>query len=230
MRRDVTPRREDGMKVLAGLVILGIAGVAAAAEPAPRRSWEWTLEDRIALRTSAEAAQQRLLVSGRRTKGVAKFAANAKSATVVDSFDGQTHPELFLPYQVFEELVKLSLLSDVRTSQLFREGLSPEVQRYGLPPDFWDRLRTISAIYTADVHAMRNAQLKVAANQKTDSVTDRYRALCRSRAEALAAARAEFGRQRLDRFLYEVIAVNMFSTAFSLPDPALLRQAEEGCR
>jgi hypothetical protein len=53
---------------------------------------------------------------------------------------------------------------------------------------------------------------------------------CRSRADALAAARKEFGRERFDRFLYEVIAVHMFLAADRLPDPEILRQAELGCR
>lgn len=214
------------MRLLVGLVILATAG-AAVAQPAPRKSWEWPLDERIALRTSSEAARQRMQSNARRPAVV----ANAQAARAVDSFDGRTHPELFLPHQVFEELIKLSLLSDVRTSEVFRDALSPEVQRYGLPDDFWDRMRNITTIYMADVHAMRNVQFKAAANQvSSDAVNERYRALCRSRAAALNAARAEFGRQRLDRFLYEVVAVNMFSTAFTLPDPALLRQAEEGCR
>jgi hypothetical protein len=33
-----------------------------------------------------------------------------------------------------------------------------------------------------------------------------------------------------DRFLYEAIAVNMFSVSDKLPDPGKLREAERGCR
>lgn len=68
------------------------------------------------------------------------------------------------------------------------------------------------------------------AERRPDLLSARHDAVCRTRADALEKARREFGRERFDRFLYEVMAVNMFSTAFVTPvNPALLRRAEEGC-
>ena len=54
--------------------------------------------------------------------------------------------------------------------------------------------------------------------------------VCRSRAEALAAARKAFGRERFDHFLYEYVAINMFEITDRLPTAEQLRQWEGGCR
>jgi hypothetical protein len=218
------------LRFLVSLCLLCVVGLPTIAQSVQqRKSWEWTLEERIASRTSADAARVRLQQNKPEKRQLVSTAK--KSSTVVDSFTGRTHPELFLPHQVFGQLVGLAFLSDVRTGEVFREGMTPDVMRHGLPSDFWEKLRSITTIYAADEYALRGAMSRASANQITqEQLNVRHNALCRSRADALFEARQQFGRRRFDRFLYEVMAVNMFSAAFSLPNPELLRQAEEGCR
>jgi len=197
--------------VAVSLVILGLA-----AEPR-KKAWEWTLEERLAARGNPIMARERV-----RAKKVAQL-----QGPVIDTFNGRTNPELFLPYQVYEELVLVAFGHDARSEEIVRQGFAAEVSRHGLPNDFWERLHATAKSYLTDERALRDALERGEKN----AVPLHQASLCRSRAAGLAAARTEFGRERFDRFLYEVIAVNMFSTVFDQPDdPELLRQAERGCQ
>lgn len=222
------------LKTVLLLAVLSSVSLIAQAQ-APKEPWTLTVEERIALRTNLELARERVR-RARRPQTLEAPTANREMRPSADDFDGKTHPELFLPHEVFRTLVNLAFLGPPRTGQLFRKGFMPEVKRRGLPPDFWERLRSVSAIYVADSQALM--EIGPGARQQSGRARDRAeQALalkqgdeCRSRADALAAARSEFGRERFDRFLYEVIAVNKFHSEDRLPDPKLLRWAEEGCR
>ena len=220
------------MKRSASLVLLLVASGLSAQTS---KSWLLSLEERIALRTNPELARQRLHDRGQMRVSATSL-GNPAAVPFVDSFDGRTHPELFLPHEVFGELIKLAFSESSRTGQVVREGFVPAVKRHGLPPDFWSQLQSVSAVYIADLLAVND--IRAGARQKSGPARERgekalalrSRDLCRSRAEALTAARTTFGRERFDRFLYEVIAVNEFYAADRLPDPRVLRNAEEGCR
>ncbi|MGN6185919.1 MAG: hypothetical protein ACTHQM_19975 [Thermoanaerobaculia bacterium] len=223
------------MKItLAGILIL-LTAVPMSAQSA-RRPWEWTLEERLALRANSVAARERVHAS----RDALKAETNRSSQDeVVDVITGKTHPELFLPHEVFDELMQLAFLSKPRVSDSFRHDMAPIVAEYGLPSDFWERLRTLTAIYIADAHRAYDfpANRKPAAQstQRDREEFDRefnrnYAVLCRSRVDSLAKARQEFGTERFDRFLYGAIARNMFRTSFSAEDPQILRRSEEGCR
>ena len=207
-----------------------------SASPNNRKpAWEWTLEERIAVRTNAELARERVRADSRRP--AARATANAdERAALVDSFDGKTHPELFLPHEVFRSLITLAFLGHARHGQLFRQSLDPEVRRLGLPHDFWQRLETVSAVYIADSLAEGDllndfAQKAEASRQRVKEALEVKQAdLCGSRADAIAAARREFGAAAFNRFLYEVIAPHKFHSETELPDPEILRWIERGCR
>lgn len=213
------------------LALMCAGSLSAQQAKAP---WTLTVDERIALRTSPELARERV-GGGKRLQTSSESVANR--GVTVDAFDGQTHPELFLPHEVFEELMELAFLASPRTSEVVRTGFLPEVRQHGLPPDFWQRLQAASTVYLADNRAVRDLldtdspRLSTPARQRMEETLElRHGDACRSRADALAAARKEFGRERFDRFLYEVIAVNMFYTADRLLDPEVLRQGERGCR
>jgi hypothetical protein len=205
------------------------------AHAAGKPAWQWTEEERIALRTDAKLAEERVR-NGARVEASSVRSATPQVRTMADAFDGKTHPELFLPHQVFDELINLAFLGSARTGQVVREGFMPEIKRRGLPADFWLRLQSVSAVYIADSSALDDFRADIRqqagrGQQRAEvALAQKAADACRSRADALASARREFGRERFDRFLYEVIAVNMFSIADRLPDPESLRQAERGCR
>lgn len=207
----------------------------AQVDSRPKEPWKWTLEERIALRTNPAAAAARLK---QQHKGLRGGSANGtlRGRPIVDQFTGQSYPELFLPVELFGRLISMGFLGDVRAKESIQRGLLPELRRHGLPDDFWQRLRVAATVYIADEDAFRTllADLKGqsgTARERIQQAIDLKQAdICRSRAAALAAARAEFGAERFDRFLYELIAPGMFHIADSLQKPSGLRRIEEGCR
>lgn len=225
------------------LIMVCAVSLIAAGQPqngnrkrSGKAAWEWTLEERIAVRTDAAAAKERVREPGMSAPVPATQASAPELGVIADAFDGTTHPELFLPYQVFDQLIGIAFPTNARSGRLNREGFMPEVERLGLPADFWDRLEILSTIFIADRREVWDAVAAVGrlsgAERKRaeEALALKHIDICRSRADALTAARNEFGQERFDRFLYEVIAVNMFTVADRLPDPARLRQLAEGCR
>lgn len=216
------------------MVLAAFAAAVTAVPQAPREPWKLTLDARIALRTNAVLARERVRQTARRQPSSAS--SENQPMPWVDKFNGQTHPELFLPYQVFDQLMRLAFLSDPQSAHVVRQGFVRDVKRHGLPSDFWERLRAVSSIFIGDVLARRDLagslrqQDGPARGRLEEALELKHNDICRSRADALAAARREFGPERFDRFLYEVIATNMFHAADRLPDPKLLRQLESGCR
>jgi len=206
---------------------------AASAFAQSKEPWALTLEERIALRTDPVLARER--VEGARRAQPKSVSTNADVRSA-DDFNGQTHPELFLPGEVFRSLINMSVLSPPRSSQLVRKGLMREVKKHGLPPDFWERLQNVSAIYVADSWAERDLGESLhettgaARAQVQTKLALKQTDVCRSRADALAAARKEFGRERFDRFLYGAIAINKFRSETELPTAEILRWSEGGCR
>jgi len=205
-------------------VFLLFSASALAAPKTERRAWEWTVDQRIALRTDPVAASERVSAS-RKSLKIGTNQANAQNAR--DRFSGTTHPELFLPTEVFDELMKLAFLLKPRVNDAFRQEMAPIVAEYGLPKDFWERLRNVSAIYIADANRAHDLPER---NDFDREFNRNYALLCRSRVDALTKARQEFGAERFDRFLYEAIARNMFNTSFGPEDAHALRQMEAGCR
>ena len=213
--------------------LTGLIGTAALllVSATEKEVWQWTLEERIAHRTNPTLAQERV----RRSKRVQTESAG-DGGKLADYFDGKTHPELFLPHEVFDTLIVWTIASEPRSSQGARKVLAPDLKAHGLPPDFWERLQSITTIYVTDMKALQD----IGASTQRQNTPGRHRAenalavnqaeLCRSGTEALAAARGQFGREKFDRFLYDVIAVHMFHAANRLSDPEALRNAAGGCR
>jgi hypothetical protein len=197
---------------------------------ARKEAWLLSVDERIALRTNPDLARERVK-AGKQVQ-----THKLSSMSIADSFDGKTRPELFLPSQVFDELLNMAFLSNPRASFVVQQGLSSEVKKHGLPTDFFDRLRVLSTVHIADALAERDlgqglARQRGAATERQVRGLELKRAdVCRSRAEALAAARKEFGTEKFDRFLYEAIAAHMFSLSDKLPDANVLRRIEGGCR
>ncbi|HEV7769014.1 MAG TPA: hypothetical protein VGQ76_28735 [Thermoanaerobaculia bacterium] len=213
------------------LLLLALLDTVPAAAQLSKKPWMLTVDERIALRTDPELAQERV------RRCVHRQTSNAAMPNVgpdADAFDGKSHPELFLPCDVFAQFADFAF-RDARSEQAACRALSPDVKRLGLPADFFGRLRLISTVYLSDRSSerqVRNSLSKLSGRprQRAEELLALKRTdLCRSRAEALANARSAFGHERFDQFLYEVMAVNMFTVTDRLPDPGLLRQLESGC-
>ena len=201
------------------VLVLGVLSSVPMESPAPpsRPTWQWTTEERIALRTDPVAARERAGRSGRRI-----------AASVADAFDGRTHPELFLPHEVFTHVMRSGFLSPPATQDAFRRIVQADAQRVGLPADFWRRLEALSVLHVGDL--TRFTELATAPVRVQEDVDHAQAEACRSGADALQAARREFGEEAFNRFLYEVIARSMFYVADELQDASRMRAEARGCR
>jgi hypothetical protein len=236
--------------ILIGLLLLGFStyavqhgdtppkpGVRATtstsgSQPA-KPAWQFTDDERIALRTDTALARQRVAERRQGRTATSIHAPSAEGQQMADSFDG-THRELFMPSEVFDDFVHMAF--EPASRDAFRHFSAAALRNAGLPTDFWQRLDAIVAFHVADVRAERDLLL----SRSKASGPGRERVVkalelkrmdvCRSRADALAAARKAFGRERFDRFLYEYVAINMFQVSDRLPAADQLRRWEGGCR
>jgi hypothetical protein len=174
-----------------------------------KQAWQFTDEERLALRTNATLARQRVAESRQRRATNSIHAMSVQQERLADSLDG-AHPELFLPFEVFRNFVDLA--SDPRSRDAFRHFSAANVRNAGLPPDFWQRLDPIIAFHVADLRAEKDlltshSKLSGPERERVVAALQLKQAdVCHSRADALAAARKAFGREHFDRFLYEYVA------------------------
>jgi hypothetical protein len=218
------------------VLILLVAGIttAAAAQPArepaateaPRgkRAWEWTLDERLTVRMDPT------LIAQRQTQDKARVRAEDSESTPTQrhgvqnySIDGSRNPELLLPHELFDSLMTAFVSDDERRNRQ-RDRLRPGILASGFDDEvFWAQLRSAASQYIDD-HAYPVSE-SAAPGRGRDS-------LCRSAFIALQNARHVFGRDRFDRFLYEVIAPRTWvGSATNVPDPAAeLRNVAGGCQ
>ncbi|HEX3581524.1 MAG TPA: hypothetical protein VH087_07155 [Thermoanaerobaculia bacterium] len=222
--------------VLLDLVLL--SGIVQAQEntrrtivPA-RKAWQWSDDDRIAARTNPVAGQDRVdkyleSHASPQSRGAKVLTEPRKLIGVVD---GSQTPELFLPVELFDMVVKLGIVNEDN----WRDVWDPGVRAAGLPPDFWKQLERTSTAYAEDLRAAQRAGVQTRELPEIRAGTglpnDLLTRLCRDRADALAASRAIFG-LALDVFMYQTIAPGHVVTIFDDPEvPARLHAMARGCR
>jgi hypothetical protein len=215
----VQSRKPGG--VVGGVVIVPCS-VSAKAKPA----WEWTLDERLAERFDPAKIQERdeAYVS---MYGAAHPELRSKQTTprhtgthLQYGIDGRRNPELFLPHELFESLVR-SFTPDASRRTRTREGFAAGLRCAGFDPDsFWSALEPEVVPY-----------LKWQDRQGGMSGSEVYEK-CRARHDALEAARQLFGAARFDKMLYTVVApIKQFSTGTTFPNPSEeLRNEANGCQ
>jgi hypothetical protein len=223
---------------LALLVVL-TSFVAPVSTQSPKAPWRWTLDERLAGRDNAVAATARLLDARMRESSLlAKTASTSKQPTL-DDFDfisGKTHPELFVPWELFDHMMEMAYADDPEVGSNFREARRSSLASSGLPADFWNKLEAISVAYlsdrrqTRDLHkrAVSDSALKNRIRIQTASLETLK---CRDRAAAIAPAHQNFG-EKFDRFLYEGIAPTMTITVgrSGRISPTREHEIEDGCQ
>jgi hypothetical protein len=185
------------------------------------------------------AAAERLHAAQReRASSLAKTeqTANPSPTDQVDFISGKDHPELLLPWELFDNMMTMAFADDPDVRSIFRGAKSSSLARSGLPMDFWDRLEAISVAYLSDGRQIRDLHKRGVG----DAVVKRRIAIqthalenlkCRDRAASIAAARHDFG-EKFDQFLYTGIAPNMSIAIARLGQitPEREHQIEGGCR
>ncbi len=206
-----------------------LAGESAPRTPTLRAAWEWTTDERIALRSSPALASARIFTTSSAARLPTTSSTSAKpAARVVDVIDGRQHPELFLPTELFESVVKHGFLDEG-----WREAFAEDLRRAGLPTDFWSTLQPIAKDYIQDLRderALTEARRNpVTQPQAIARLAALDATLCHHRASALSKARRLFG-AALERFMYQYVAPSRTDYIDSLPTAAELHTREAGCQ
>ena len=203
-------------------------------------AWRWTVEERIAGRFDPEAMKVRAAEQDKERAWAKRvpvadsdplFSIPAASDTPSKmSIEGKQTPELFLTWELFTSLLNRAFPPGGEFAEPLRRPIEERAVALGFGRDLWPRLEKVA-----------QPLLKLEAEQERlppSSPKDGYEMdarsirICRARAEAIAAAEAEFGREAFLRLLYEAVApdvrLDYFGVDSGLADH--LRFLEEGCR
>jgi hypothetical protein len=234
--------------LLASTALLVLIGSSAKAE-APKSSdvqkpaWEWTVNERLAKRFAPQAMEARAAEHEAKDKALlSRFpeAANefpevkgtGSSQQATDSIDGDKTPELFLSFELFDHLLDMGLTSGADFES--RTIIEERAVALGFGRELWKRLGKAAAPYLElQRENERRARAQRSPSRPVDSLKMDNDAIhyCRARAQALAAAKAEFGVEPLLRLLYLGVTPT-FGKSYVVKDGTAdrLRFIEGGCR
>ncbi len=196
-----------------------------------RKPWQWNDAERIASRTDAVAAADRVRADAAAAhaepKGIQTSAA--QPAQPFDVIDGKRNPELLLTQEVFDAMIRLAFADQAITRTAYRESKEQYRKELGLPSDFWERLGVISGPYIAERRREREVAFSnLPAPDRAAEAAQVSTLMCRDRFAAISEARASFG-ERFDQFLYLAIAPGISIAALRAPDAAIVQRVSGGC-
>jgi hypothetical protein len=212
---------------LALFALMGSRTLHPAEQPElDRQPHLWSPEHRIQQRLDDDAGRQRI----DRAVEDGKLTQRPPSGAIY--VDGAADPELLLPWELFQSLIMRTMVAEDPSRALNRGHFEQVRRRLGLPPTFWTDLESVAGHFVGSLRA----QMRLASEHPKNAAANAgAMALlqsndCAKRAQALAAARARFGQERFDRFLYEAVApeLTVVDDASALDEERLLR-VEEGC-
>src|SRR6185503_809121 len=102
------------------MVLLALAVTLPLHAQVEKKPWQYTVEERIALRTDSALARERVRAKARSAQQ--HSVPEHERATLADDIDGKKHPELFLPHEVFDQFIFMIFTSDQRNGVLRRQG------------------------------------------------------------------------------------------------------------
>jgi hypothetical protein len=221
------------MQIRVILVVL----LAAAAQGQPgKASWNWSIEERLEARFDVQQRAKRVSRHIEHQRGKNAIAPTS-AASLGDVIDGKVNPELFLPTELFRALVFSGFVTQPKFYPL---GVRQTSDDLFLAEAEWDELRDLVREYAANLEQERDliAESTAADVTRKKAISAEIEKLrlqqCAASAAALRRARAQYGVERFNRFLYTVVArpITRF-VAHVDSDPetiATLRRKEEACQ
>ncbi len=209
----------------------------AGSKPVAKPAWKWTLEERLAARFDPAAMAVREAEHQAEQERIFErfgdpLEEEARKMTgppaTAEHLDGRKAPELYLPGELFTTLLHRGFSQggnwDIRNS---RGPIEERAAALGFGRDLWVRLEKAAAPYLR--------LLRESGPRRVDQENTKHDIrLCRLRARALEAAKAEFGEESFLRLLYEAVAPNA-RRVYILAGPdhrkheEQLRHMEGGC-
>jgi len=215
-----------------------VIGRGSSGKPA----WEWSDEERIRVRFDPASIRER---SAAHAAALPPYAqphvqpsqAQAQSAEAPriseHIFDGARDPGLFLPAELLDVLLQ-GLHPKATFRMHAREALAKDIREMGYTEDdFWNKLQQLSAPYRALTSRPKNLavhHVKAPDGKMASFLIDVDQ--CVARHKLLQSARATFGAEAFQRFLYAAVAPQVWrSDTTQSPDPAQeLIFVAGGCR
>ena len=195
-----------------------LGGLPSTSAHGVEEPWKLTVAERAAARVDPAL----------RARRVQQAAHPAKGEVPADVLDGKVHPELFFPTEIFERLVWSAFVS---LPNVYPRWLAAESKDLFRDADEWRRFVELSKDFATVLkkeHGLLEGQPAAGGMQGLKNEK------CAAMAASLRAARAAFGQERFDRFLYETAASAMNETYGSEETVTnfvmAARQREENCR
>jgi len=225
--------------LLLGAMLLLATRVAADPQIPRKKAWEWTFEERVAMRLDPDRIRARAAA----LEGESAFKDGSVPperlivGPVEFTIDGHRNPELFLPWELFRRLS-----GHVHEHELLpddRQRFGKAIRDAGWDEDaFWKTL----AGATAQHHRVHKERIELEGRARTAPPVERRELEarietlnylgCAMRADAFAIVQEKLGAERLNRFLYEHVAPSI-SIGSRIPDGTeawRLRWIAGGCR
>lgn len=240
MKSNSVDRRRRGaiLGLLAAAAILGAtrteAGESRGPESNSRAAWDRPAEERLAERFDPAAMKARSDARQARLGALSKYVLRGierptAGGPATDTLNGRETPELFLQWELFDQLVNLGFPQDGTDELTTRALVEDRAAALGLGMDLWQRLEAAAS----PLLAWRRAEARRArASGAPDDLTkEQALRLCRTRARAMAAAKAELGEGPFLALLYGAVAPT-FSRTYVVSEGLAdqLRFVEGGCR
>ena len=201
-----------------GIHLLLFLGALTTAETPTKDPWMYTLHERVELRTNVNAR------TARRARDLPTIRQAREGWSPID---GRYEPELFLPSELLTELMRAanSARADAQASrEFYREQIIKSGWNYD---EFWRELETVGAEYFTIVRTVAEGQK---ATKGRLELAPFQRAICVQRTRMLQDARAKFGQEAFDRFLYTGVAPHLHAWYDDqLDTPEILIEREKPC-
>ncbi|MFL6232499.1 MAG: hypothetical protein ACJ76N_05140 [Thermoanaerobaculia bacterium] len=233
------------------LTLLLIPALAAGAQPgkgsakgdAHKPAWRWSVDERLAKRFDPESMKARAEARAAKLKDFEKrfpapandlFAGELKNQQNVDTIEGETNPELFLTFELFDQLLVMGFPPHSMNQKESRRLIEERAVALGFGQDLWDRLERAAApflkLQRREEQLARNGLLPPRSEDGTKMSPEALH-WCRERARAIAAAKVEFGEEPFLRLLYAGVTPG-FGVTYVLDPRAAdrLRYLEGGCQ
>ena len=193
-------------------ILLALAATAAAGEPKPAKpAWEWTDEERIAVRVDPASIRERERWHRADLDDGIRLPIDPRPTSTTPTYvvNGRHTPELFMPWELLNVLTHSV---GPRSRQSDRQRFSAAIRKAGWEEaDFW---RTIAAVtgpyWQMELDAMKlGEEVKTAGPAERRTLGAKLEKLkldaCAARADAVVEAERRLGAE-FRKFLYSVVA------------------------